>query len=259
MQIVHPLGIELAFQQLGAEPKTDISQVIWAHGWMQSHVALLPLAKSLEKTGSHLLVDFPGFGHSPAPPKAWGTKAYAEHIAAWLKSFSCNKRIWVGHSFGCRVGIQIAALYPDLIDGLFLIAAPGLPNRRSLWKQFKIKAKIYSYKSLKRLVPFGISANWLKNQFGSQDYRSAGILRPTFTKVVSEDLTGIAKRVHCPVYLVYGDEDKETPFYIGQQYAKCMQKASFFLLHRYDHCNILTQGKYQVANRLKAFLENTVS
>ena len=259
MQIVSPLGIELAFQQLGAEPKADIPQVVWAHGWMQSHVALLPLAKSLEKIGSHLLVDFPGFGYSPMPPEAWGTKDYAEHIAAWLKSFSCDKRIWVGHSFGCRVGIQIAALYPDLIDGLFLIAAPGLPNQRSLWKQLKIKAKIYSYKGLKRLVPFGVSANWLKSRFGSRDYQSAGILRPIFMKVVSEDLTEIAKRVRCPVHLVYGDGDKETPFYVGQRYADCMQKASFFLLHRYDHYSILTEGRYQVLNQLKTFWENTVS
>ena len=258
IQTVRYLGADLSFLQLGEESNIDIPQVIWGHGWMQSHLALLPLAQSLETIGSHLLIDFPGFGNSPLPPKAWGTREYAEHTATWLNTFSYNKRIWIGHSFGCRVGIQLAACYPELIDGLVLIAAPGLPTRRSVWNQLIVKTKIYTYKGLKRLVPYGINEHWLIDRFGSRDYRSAGMLRPVLIKVISENLTGVAKKVQCPVHLVYGDQDTETPYYIGQRYAELMQDATFSLLPRIDHYTILTEGRHQVLQQIKRFLENSI-
>jgi len=253
MQTARLLDIEFAFKQIGKPPGADVSQFIWAHGWMQSHSALLPLAQSLDRVGSHLLIDFPGFGASPKPPDVWGTRDYADNIAVWLKSFLCRKRIWVGHSFGCRVGIQLAAHYPQLIDGLFLIAAPGLPTDLT-WKKYKIKMKIYAYKGLKRLVPLGLNKQWLINRLGSQDYQNSGMLRPVFIKVVSEDLTEVASRIQCPVHLVYGEQDTEALPAIGQRYSELIQNASFHLLPRYNHYNILTAGRHQVLHQLKEFM-----
>ena len=259
MQTSFPLDVELAFRNMGIDEGINTPQLLWAHGWMQSHNSLIHLAHSLESIFSHLLIDFPGFGKSPKPPDSWGTKEYADQIAAWLKNIPSAKRIWVGYSFGCRVGIQLSANYPELVHGMVLIAAPGLPHNLSNRKTIKTKIKINTYKIFKKLIPYGLSESWLKNKFGSRDYKNAGMLRKIFVRVASENLTNVATKVSCPVLLIYGDKDTETPFSIGQRYTELMQNASLSVIKQYDHHTILSTGQHQVLQRLHDFVENIIA
>ncbi len=256
MKIINPLNVALAVRELGNPPSNEFAQFVWAHGWMQSHHSLIHLAHSFEKFGTHLLFDFPGFGLSPKPPGSWGTRDYAEHLGSWLQQVKYKKRIWIGHSFGCRVGIQLAAFNPQLIDGLFLISAAGISGKKSLRKTLKVKSKVYTYKFLKKLIPFGIDEKWLNNYFGSQDYRNAGDLRPIFLKVVTENLMDVANKVTCPVFLIYGENDSETPPEIGQCFADIIPQSSLFVLPGYDHFNILTKGRNQLLHHLNKLLES---
>ncbi|MCP4922543.1 MAG: alpha/beta hydrolase [bacterium] len=244
------------YDTLGDPAKTE---VIWAHGWGQTHAAMKPLAESLKTLGYHYVLDLPGFGASPRPEEIWDTQDYADHIASWLKTLPPPKkgikRIWVGHSFGCRVGIRLAATYPDLIDGLFLMGAAGLKKRRTFWETIAFKAKIYSYKVCKNLiVPLGVSTDWLRKRFGSADYQSAGNMRDILVKTVSEDLTEVAKQVTCPVHLVFGEKDDQTPPEMGERFQRLMPNAQLSILPGQDHYSILGSGRHQVLTLLKTFI-----
>src|SRR5205814_7524349 len=54
-----------------------------------------------------LPIYFPGFGESPLPPTAWGTADYADAVAEWLGGLAPARCIWIGHSFGSRVGLRL--------------------------------------------------------------------------------------------------------------------------------------------------------
>jgi pimeloyl-ACP methyl ester carboxylesterase len=244
----------VACQSIGAAIGTAPLHFIWAHGWGQDHRVFLPLATALERRGTHSLVDFPGFGESPPPPAAWSTADYADAMADWLATLPRAKRVWIGHSFGCRVGLQLAARHPDAIDGLFLVAAAGLQRTRTPLQQLKIKLRVAAYKSLRFLPRLGIDTTALRSKFGSADYRNAGPMRPILVKVVQEDLTDVARRVRCPVQLVYGELDDETPFEIGHRLAKLIANASVSVLPRFDHYTILTAGAHQVQHQLERFV-----
>src|SRR5262245_26633086 len=112
----------------------DVPVLLWAHGWGQSLESFKPMASSLAPLGKHILIDFPGFGKSAPPPQSWDTGEYADAVASLIRTRVGGKVIWIGHSFGCRVGLQIAARHPELIAGLFLIAAAGLKRKRPLHK-----------------------------------------------------------------------------------------------------------------------------
>ena len=195
----------------------DSPIVFWGHGWGQSHESFLELCAPLETSAKHVLVDFPGFGDTPKPPEAWGTKNYADHVAAFIQSKTDRPVIWVGHSVGCRVGLQLAAHYPELIKGLFLIAGAGIPKQLPLHKSLYFKGRIKLYKLLKKLIPFGLPEEWLIKKFGSADYKKADpVIRRILVKVVNEDLRDIVPQISCPVHFVYGENDTETPPKIGQ-------------------------------------------
>src|SRR5438045_2682906 len=107
---------------------------------------LLPLAESLRRAAPSVLVDFPGFGESPVPPGAWGTEDYADAMAEWLARLPAGRRVWIGHSFGSRVGLQLAARHPESVQGLFLIAAAGLPPQRSPAARIRFAARRWAFR-----------------------------------------------------------------------------------------------------------------
>lgn len=230
---------------------------VWAHGWGQNRAAMKPLAQSLFTLGTHDFLDFPGFGTSPKPDTAWTTADYADNAAAWLSHNDTGKPVvWIGHSFGCRVGIQLASRHPGTINRMMLIAGAGLPRQRSVLEQAKFSGRVYGYKALKRLAPLaGVSQDKLRERFGSADYKAAGAMRDILIKVVNEDLSEVATGITCPVQLVYGANDTETPSNIGERLNKLIPKSELAILEGLDHYTVLDDGRHQVAKRLKALLE----
>lgn len=240
-----------------ASGDADTPAIIWAHGWGQNGAAFEQMIQPFTKSAKHYAVDFPGFGESPEPPESWGTEDYADAMAQFIKENITGKVLWVGHSFGCRVGLQIAARHPELIERMFLIAGAGLKRKRPLHKQLYFKARILTYKLLKKLSLINlVSKDWLTRTFGSRDYQnSSGIMRQVFVKVVNEDLSPQARAVACPVTLVYGENDTETPPEIGQRLNKLISNSEMVHLSGQDHYSVLAQGRHQVAPLLKKFIE----
>src|SRR6202140_5315711 len=149
-------------------------ELVWAHGWGQTHEALLPLAQAMRPAAGSILIDFPGFGASPMPPAPWGTADYADAVAEWLALCPPARRIWIAHSFGCRVGLQLAARHPEALAGLFLVAAAGLPPMRSLPARARVAARRWAFRLARHFAPEGPALDRLRDPFGSADYRAAG-------------------------------------------------------------------------------------
>ena len=179
---------KIAFDLVGLPAETAPCLVVWGHGWGMNRAAFRLYADALAGRAAHMLVDFPGFGDSPVPPPHWGTADYADALAELVRPYRAGKKIiYVGHSFGGRVGIQLAARHPDLVDGLFLVGAHGLIRKRSLWKRIRMGCSVYTFKTLKHLAPvLGLNVDDLRKKFGSADYRNAGAMRSLFLGFIRE-------------------------------------------------------------------------
>lgn len=240
-------------RQIGNGP----AQIVWAHGWGHSGDAFAPLAQSFAGLATNYLPDFPGFGATPPPADAWGSREYAEYTANWLRTLPPAPRIWVGHSFGCRVGIQLGAHYPQLFDQMVLIAAAGLKRKRTMFQRLSYQTKVYTFKTLKTFVPEGPKREALRARFGSPDYRNAGVLRSSFVKIVAEDLSPEAEKVSCPTLIICGGKDTETPPEISRRLNRRIPNSKLHILDGFDHYSILTDARHQVAGLIKSFMEET--
>lgn len=239
----------------------NLPHIIWGHGWGQTHASLLPLADSLKHIAHHWLIDFPGFGQSPPPKYILGSLEYAKIVADWIRSTlpTGSKKIWVGHSFGGKVGVNLAANYPDLINGLFLIAASGIPRKRTLLQQVIVKIKIKVFKLLKYLNKIINNNNYLdllKTKFGSADYKNASNphMRSILVKIVNENLANMANQIICPTELIYGELDTETPVIIGKEFNKLINNSKIYIIPKQDHYSILHETKSQILYLLKQFM-----
>ena len=76
----------------------------------------------------------------------------------------------------------------------------------------------------------------LQNRSGSEDYRNAkGVMRPTFVKVVNDDVSPILNKVVCPVLLVWGEYDTAVPLEMGRQMEREMPEAGLAIFEGDDH------------------------
>ncbi len=259
-ETVRVRGAQVAVFKPAGESRPGAPLLVWAHGWGHTHANMLPLAEAMRRAGGSVLLDLPGFGDSPPPPEAWGTEDYADAVAEFLAArFSARgpaeRLIWIGHSFGCRVGLQLAARHPGLVNGLFLIAAAGLPRARPLPERARMAARRLAFRAARLLTPEGPRREALRARFGSADYARAGPMRPILVKAVGEDLSEVARAVRVPAVLLYGDQDGETPPEIGARLNRLMPQSRLIVLRGFDHWSVLTDGRHQIVQRLSEFVE----
>lgn len=185
--------------------------IILLHGWGAQKEKLLPLGKALERDHWQVLIpDLPGFGQSELPPKPWRVGEYANFVLKLVEEIFPNKKVWIfGHSFGGRLAIKLASLYPDKIAGIILCGSAGIsrgnPVKRAV---FLILAKIG------RLVfPTARFRQLLYKLAREHDYEKAsGVMKETFKKVISEDLKPLLSQLKVPVLVLWGTEDKMTKY-----------------------------------------------
>src|SRR4051812_38815028 len=89
--------------------------VLALHGWQRTH---RDFNRVLDGVAA-VALDLPGFGASPPPPQPWGGAEYAAAVAPVLERFD-QPPVVLGHSFGGRVAVHLAAAYPERVHALVL-------------------------------------------------------------------------------------------------------------------------------------------
>ena len=170
--------------------------VVFVHGSPGSLSAFIDFLADtvLTKNALTVTVDRPGFGHSDF---GWGErslKKQAQSIKPILEKFENNRPIiLVGHSLGGAVIGKMAIDYPQLVDGLILVAAsidPELePNE--VWFRAPLATPFLSW-----AVPPSFRAS------NEEIYH----LKPQLESMRTE-----WQEIRCPVRVIQGEKDKLVP------------------------------------------------
>jgi pimeloyl-ACP methyl ester carboxylesterase len=181
------------------------------HGWGGRIESMAPVIGCLQDDFRVISIDFPGFGESPLPTEVWGTPQYADLIAILLGERDVERSSFVGHSFGAKTSLHVAASRPSLVDRLILVGSSGLRSAPSM----KARAKRALSKSAKAVGRLGGPGRRVRDavfdRIASEDYKQAGPMKSIFVRIVNEDVTEILPRVLAPTLLVWGSKDDAVP------------------------------------------------
>jgi pimeloyl-ACP methyl ester carboxylesterase len=215
--------------------------VVVLHGWGGRIESMAPVLACLRARFHVIAVDLPGFGDTPAPTEVWGTPDYARWVAGLLRAESIERAHFLGHSFGGKVALTIAATDPTLVDKLVLVDASGLRSAPSITARLK-RALSRAGRIAGRLGPPGrMLRDLVYRQVASADYRLAGPLRPTFVKVVNEDVTELLPRIAAPTLIVWGSRDDDVPVQHGLTMERLIPDAGLVVLEGAGHFSYLDQ------------------
>lgn len=183
--------------------------VLALHGWGRDRQDWSGVCAGLDA----LAPDLPGFGLSPPPPTAWGAEQYADFVRPVLAEM--DRPVLVGHSFGGRLAVHLAADAGDAIRGVVLTGVPLI--RRAAAGRPKLAFRVGRALHRRRLIG-DARMEALRRKYGSADYRAAeGVMRQVLVRVVNESYEEQLRRVRCPVRLVWGERDSAVPVDVARQ------------------------------------------
>jgi len=189
-----------------------------------------------------LAVDFPGHGGSELPPTAWGVSDYAALLLDVMNALQVQRPHIIAHSFGGRVTIKLASAHPDRVGKIILVDSAGVRPPRSIQYYLRVMAA----KLGKVLARYGGRLGAMMRQrlytaIASSDYRHAGPLRDTFTRIVNEDLTPLLPQIASPTLLIWGEHDRETPVASALVMRKLMPQAELVVFKNAGHFAYIDQ------------------
>ena len=183
--------------------------ILALHGWGRRGSDFAAVLEGL----SGIAPDLPGFGASPAPDEVIGAEAYADIVAGMLDFFD-RPPVLVGHSFGGRVAVCLAAKHPDRVGAMVLSGVPLIRLETG-------RRPPVAYRVVRRLNRIGLISNERlereKRSRGSDDYRAtSGVMRDILVKVVNESYEGQLGRIRSHVHLIWGADDRDVPVSVAE-------------------------------------------
>lgn len=161
-----------------------------------------------------LAPDLPGFGASPPPSEPLGAEGYATLVAGLLDEFA-SPPVIVGHSFGGRVAVCLAAANPGRVGPLVLTGSPLVrltPGRKPSFR-FRLARRL---NRLHLLSDDRIET--MRKSRGSADYRAAsGVMRDVLVRVVNESYESQLRALGVPAILLWGGDDMEVPVAVAER------------------------------------------
>lgn len=238
--------------------------VIFLHGWRSNKEVwnqVIQRIRELENERIRIYsIDLPGFGGSSAPKTAWCVGDYAEIVKGYIEKLELKNVIIVGHSFGGRIGIKLAANpYPasghplpegeGKLKGLILVDAAGFAMNANKKTIISAAAKL-TKPFFKPKFMQGLRKK-IYQKIGAEDYLATPELQQTYVKVISEDLTEDLKKITLPTLIITGENDKETPIEFGRKMNSLIPNSEFQILKNAGHYSFIDQPEEFVNNILE--------
>ncbi|MCL1816904.1 MAG: alpha/beta hydrolase [Clostridiales bacterium] len=220
--------------------------LVLLHGWGVERSVFSHLQEHFSCHMQVWSLDFPGFGESNDPPKAWGVNDYADFTKDFCRIMRLDNPSILGHSFGGRVAIVLAA--QGFGVKLVLTDAAGLkPKRNAVYY-----IRVYSYKAAKKVMSLpglkrwyeAVLNLWLRRNPSGDYVKALGIMRSVFVKVVNEDLGPLLPRINIPTLLMWGENDNDTPLTDGKKMEKLIPDSGLVVFKGAGHYPFLEQPEY---------------
>lgn len=201
------LGGRAFAEKFGSDP----ARVVAMHGWARNRQDFASTLKDYDA----LSLDLPGFGATPEPESGWGSPEYAEWAMEILADL--DRPVLLGHSFGGRIAVQVAATRPELVSGLVLT---GVPLRRGSSGRPAWQYRLVRALHRRGLIGESRMESW-REKYGSADYRAArGVMREVLVRAVNEsyeDQLAALSDTDLPIRMVWGEHDTAASVEVAEQ------------------------------------------
>lgn len=229
-------GQNIYFQKLGKG-----KDLILIHGWGADVSNFWPIIDYLKDSFTLWLLDLPGFGRSDLPKKQFAISDFAQIISGFIKKNNLKKPAVFGHSYGGKVSIKFASLYPNLIDKLILEGASGIRSQKTLLQILIFPVVKIANLLLPNIGNYQVIGNYRERirtklyKKLESDYKDAGNMKDIFVNTLKEDLTDDLKKIQVETLLIWGENDRAVPLKYGKKMYQLIKNSKLVVLENIGH------------------------
>ncbi|MCH5155689.1 MAG: alpha/beta hydrolase [Clostridiales bacterium] len=228
-------GVQCEYEMYRAKGKAK-TVVLFLHGWGGGLYSFSAAYKSVVD----LNVSCVNFAFPKTVPNSWGVYEYAACVRDFMLEQGIDKPIIVGHSFGGRIAIILAA--QGLAQKVMLVDSAGLKPKFSLKRKIRIARYHHRVKCGKSL-----------DGFGSTDYNNVDKdMRGVFVRIVNTHLDRLLPYIKCETLIFWGKHDRDTPPYMAKRLRRGIQNSELIMTDG-GHYSYL-DNHYRFVSLLKNFV-----
>ncbi len=249
------------------------NHVIFLHGYCEVKEMwddFIPLFIEFFNSHKFICIDLPGFGKSQLPDSLNSLSAVAALVAEFLRSIGIDKAVWIGHSLGGYVILNLLHEYDEMLEVICLFHSSiysDSPEKRT--QRNKTSNFIRNNGKEAFLLNFIPNLFFEKNRSPCQKEIQSSIsqgLQNSEESMIKymemmrerEDKSDDLALSKVPVHFISGKNDSSLPFHISQQQIRFISNCSFTIL---DDCGHMGMFEYPIesSNSIKSFLSNNMS
>lgn len=228
-------GVQCEYEMYRAQGDTK-TVVLFLHGWGGGLSSFAGAYKAVADWGVSCI----NFAFPKKVPNGWGVYEYAACVRDFLLEQGIDKPIIVGHSFGGRVAIILAA--QGLAQKIMLVDSAGLKPKFSLKKKIRIARYHHRVKRGKSL-----------DGLGSTDYNKVDAdMRGVFVRIVNTHLDRLLPYIKCETLIFWGKRDRDTPPYMARRLRRGIENSALIMTDGGHYSYLDSQYKFTL--RLKNFV-----
>ena len=228
-------------------PAAEAPTFVLVHGLLISSRYMVPMAERLGQRYRVYAPDLPGFGKSQNPPQVLTVEELSDAIVAWMDAMCLSQALFLGNSLGAQILIDLAARYPERVQGLVLVGPTVDPAARTIIQQasrllvdFLYERPSLFYHLLIDLWRAGVWRTWQTFRYALWDY-------------TEEKLSAI----QAPTLVVRGERDRVAPQRWVEAITARLAKGHVVVIPKGPHCvNYTTPGA--LTQMVQHFIEETV-
>lgn len=190
--------------------------VLILHGWGSSSASWSKVQELLSAKGYRVICpDFPGFGKSKPPKKAWSVTDYTNWTFNFTKSQKLDKFFILAHSFGGRIAVKFVVEFPEMVKALILCDSAGIKRKpdfktKTIFLVSKMGNALFGTEILAKFK--GKARDVFYTFLRHKDYvRASGVMKETIKKVLEEDLSPYLLKINTRTLTLWGEKDKTVP------------------------------------------------
>ncbi|MCL2174211.1 alpha/beta hydrolase [Candidatus Saccharibacteria bacterium] len=230
--------------------RSDAPVVLMLPGWRASVADFVGLMKNQTDNFDIVALEFPGFGATETPPRAWDVQDYTNFVQKFIEKINLTEiRAIIGHSFGGRIMLNGCSSGQISAEKLIFIDSAGVrPKVSTRGKILRIVAK------MARIFPENFRTK-IGRKFSSTDYKAtSGVMRETFKQIINLDLTPQMRQIKQSSLLIWGHDDDQTPLADAEIFAREIPRAKLEIVENAGHYVFLDQPE-KVAKLIAEFLK----
>lgn len=233
-------GATLVLEEHGAGERL----FVLLHGIGMGRRVFADLTAHLAPHGRVWLIDQPGYGEAPEPPRTPTMERMADFTAALLRDRGATEAVVIGHSMGTQVAVELAVRHPELVSALVLAGPTVDPTARTAPRQ------------LLRLIHDLLVESPRVLLLGAREYLRAGPhLRRKMTAMLAHRPEEAFPRVGAPTLVLRGEVDYVAPREWCARVTELIPDARLKGLDGHGHETLIRDPR-PAADRILAFLSD---